>query len=216
MPRPSPLTRLSIKLDLSPLSGCWSGRFARLLGLEVLPDFLADRIAVMIATHRAAREPQQKNARDRRAKGHTPARVAAGLRRIESRMRRGHDDPETTREITDPLFGMDVETITRLGPIVADPDVPLGRKSAAIAARRREVEALPGVDPRYGLRVVLVAQAAAQIWYYYAVRRDDRPRQWQFLLAMLEAAGEGTGGLRQHPERIKRDVGRLLELTSEP
>jgi ParB-like chromosome segregation protein Spo0J len=161
----------------------------------------------MLATHRAARKL---------AKGHTPARVAAALCRIESRMRRGHDDLEAIRPITDPLFGMDVETVERLAPIVADPDVPPDRKLAAIEARRREVEAMPEIDALYGLRVTLVAQALTQIWPWYAVDSEDTVRQWQFVLAILEAAGEGTEGVRQHPERLKRDVGRLLQLTAQP
>jgi hypothetical protein len=182
-------------------------RIAGVLGLDALPDYLAILLACMLASHRAGRKT---------ARGHTPARVAAALRRIESRMRRGHDGPEMTREITDPHFGMDGETWTRLTPIVADPDVPRDRKLNEIEARRREVEAMPRINPRRGLRVELAAEALAQIWYWYAVRRDDRARQWQFVLAILEAAGEGTEGLRRNAERLRRDLWLLLELTSQP
>jgi hypothetical protein len=193
--RPRPLYRATRK------------RFAWLLGLDVLPDACADGIAWMTAAHKAS---------SKLAKGHTPAKVAAGLRRIESRLRRGHDGPEMTREITDPQFGLDVETFTCLQRVVSDPEVPLDRRLAAIEARRREVEALPEVDALYGLRVVLVAQALVYIWYCFAVDRDDAVRQWQFVLAILDAAGEGTEGLREHPERLKRDVGRLSQLAAQP
>jgi hypothetical protein len=182
-------------------------RFAWLLGLDVLPDACADGIAWMIAVHRASRKP---------AKGHTLAKVVAGLRRIEGRLRRGHDGPEMTREITDPQFGLDVETFTRLQSIVGDSEVPLDRRLAAIEARRREVEALREVDAAYGLRVILVGQALALIWHVFAVGRGDTVRQWQFVLAMLEAAGEGTEGVRKNPERLKRDIGRLMQLTAQP
>jgi hypothetical protein len=182
-------------------------RIAEVLGLDTLPDYPADLIACMIATHRAARKP---------AKGHTPARVAAELRRIESLARRGHDGPEVTRKITDPLFGMDGETVDRLVKIVADSDVPPDRKLALTAERRREVETMPEIDARYALRVVLAAQALVQIWYWYAVRRDDRARQWQFVLVILEAAGEGTEGFRRNAERLRRGLLPLLELTSRP
>jgi hypothetical protein len=207
MPRPPPLTRSAVEINIRPLSGMALRRIAEALGLAALPDYLATLIACMIASHRASRKP---------AKGHTPARVAAALRRIESRMWRGHYGPETMREITDPHFGMDVETWTRLAPIVADPDVPPGRKLALITTRRREIEAMPEIDARYARRVTLVGRALAQIWYWYAVDREDTMRQWQFVLAILAAAGEGTEGVRQHPERLKRDVGRLMQLTAQP
>jgi hypothetical protein len=77
-----------------------------------------------------------------------------------------------TREITDPLFGLDDETFTRLQGIVGDPGVPL-RRLDAIETRRLEVEALPEGDALYRLRVVLVAHAVVLIWYFFAVRRDD-------------------------------------------
>jgi hypothetical protein len=152
-------------------------------------------------------------------KGHTAARVAAGLRSVESRIRRGHDGPEMTREITDPQFGLDVETFTRLQGIIGDPEVPPDRRLAAIEARRREVEALPEIDARHGARVVLVAMALAYIWGVFAVDRDDGERQWEFVLAILEAAGERSPGVRKNPKslnRLRDDVQRLLQLTAQP
>ena len=146
-------------------------------------------------------------------KGRTPARVAAGLRHAESRLRRGYNGPEMTREITDPQFGLDVETSVRLQSIVGDPDLPLGRRLDAIESR---VGALPEIDALHGLRVVLVAHAVVCIWYVFAVCRDDRARQWQFVLPMLEAAGEGTEGVRKNPGGLRRDLGRLLQLTAQP
>ena len=86
----------------------------------------------------------------------TPARVTAGLRRVESRMRRGHES-ETTQEISDPHFGMDVETWTQLAPIVVDRNLPRNRQLAAIETRHCEVEALPRINPRRGLRGELAA-----------------------------------------------------------
>src|SRR5262249_35447232 len=92
----------------------------------------------------------------------------------------------------------------------------LGRKLALIETRWRELQELPEVDTFYGLRVVLVALALVCVWYLFAVNRDDTVRQWKFVLAILEAAGEGTEGLRQHPGRLKRDLGGMLRLTSQP
>ncbi len=210
MPRTPPLTRSAVKINIAPLSATAQRRIAEALGLNALPDYPADLIACMIATHRAGRK---------RSKGHTPAGVAAELRRVESLARRGHDGPETMRKITDPLFGMDGETVERLAPIFADPDVPPDRKLVLIAARRREIEAMPEIDARYALRVVLVAEALVRIWYGYAVDRGDRERQWEFVLAILAAAGELATGVRKNPKRLNRitgEVERLLQLTSQP
>jgi len=184
--------------------------FARLLGPDMLSDECVRAIAWVIASHKTSLEYM------RRAKGHTPAKWAAALRRVETQMHRGHDGPEITRMITDPLFGADVETFERLRGIVGDPEVPLEVRLTAIEIRRHELEALDEVDALYGLRVVLVAYALVLIWYNFAVNRTDTVRQWKFVLAILEAAGEGTAGLREHPERLKRDVGRLLQLTAQP
>jgi hypothetical protein len=210
MPRPPPLTREGVELNIAPLTEIAQQRIAEALGLFALPDHLADRIACMIATHRAGRK---------RSKGHGPARMAAALGRIESRLHRGHDGPEAVREITDPLFGSDDETFWRLAPIVTNPDVPLDRKIDAVAERRREVEALPEIDARYGLRVQLAANALAQIWYLYAVDRDDKVRQWEFVLAVLAAAGEITPGVAKNPKRLERlrnAVQGLLRVTAQP
>ena len=207
MPRPALLTRKAVELNIKPLSGIAQRQIAEALGRGALPDYLAIHIACIIASHRASRKL---------AKGHTPAKVAAGLRRIESRLRRGHDGPEVTRELTDPHFSIDGETFMRLALIVANRDMPRDRKLAAIETRRREIEAMAGIDARYALRVVLVAQALARIWYWCAVDCADTIRQWQFVLAILEAAGEGTEGVRKNPERLKRDVGRLMQLTARP
>ena len=130
-------------------------------------------------------------------------------------MRRGHDGPEATREITDPLFGIDGETCQRLASVIDDPDTPIDLKLDAIEARRREIEELPPIDARYALRVVLAAHALV-IWWMFAVGHDDGARQWRFVLAVLEAAGEGVDGLREHPKRLKRGLGRLLQMTAQP
>jgi hypothetical protein len=196
--RPRPLYRADRK------------NFARLLGLDVLPDECVQTIIWVIAAHKAYREHVK------RVKGHTPAKWAAETRRVANRMRRGHDGPEVTRTITDPLFGADKETFERLGDIAGDSQVPLEHRLAAIETRCRELEAMPEVDALYGARLVLTAYALPDIWYRYAVDRTDTVRQWKFVLAILEAAGEGTAGLREHPERLKHDVGRLLQLTAQP
>ena len=75
---------------------------------------------------------------------------------------------------------------------------------------------MPEIDARYALRVVLAAQALVQIWYWYAVRRDDRARQWQFVVVILEAAGEGTEGFRRNADRLRRDLWPILEQASQP
>jgi hypothetical protein len=207
MPRPSPLTRKAVEFKIVPLSGMVLHEISEALGLDALPDYPAILIACQIATHREARKL---------VKGHGPPKVAAGLRRIEGRMRRGHDGQKTTQEITDPHFGIDDETFTRLATLVADPDAPRDRQLVAIETRRREVEARPRINPYYALRVQLAAEALWHIWYCYAVRRDDRARQWQFVLAILEAAGEGTEGFRRNAERLRRDLGLVLERTRRP
>jgi len=219
MPRASSPTREPMpEVRPKPLYRTDRKRFARLLGLDVLPDACVRAIAWLIAAHIASRNQMKVIARngEPRSIGHTPAKWAAALRRVESHMRRGDDGPEITRVITDPLFGVDVETFTRLQGIIGDPEVPLDHRLAALEARRRELEALPEVDALYGLRVVLVALALVCVWYLFAVRRDDTARQWHFLLAILEAAGEGSKGLREHPGRLKRDVERLMQLTAQP
>jgi hypothetical protein len=210
MPRTSPLTRSAVEINIRPLSAMALRRIADALGLGGLPDYLAILIACLIASHRT---------NCKLAKGHRPAKVAAGLLRIESLVCHGHDGPETMRKITDPHFGMDVETWTRLAPIVADPDAPRDHKLAEIKTRRLEVEAVPPINPHHAQRVTLVAHALALIWGRYAVDRDDTVRQWQFVLAILEAAGELTAGMRKNPGRLKRlrgDVEGLLKLTSQP
>jgi hypothetical protein len=130
-------------------------RIAGALGLIALPDHLADRIACMLATHRFGRK---------RSKGHTPARVTAALRRIESRMHRGHDGPQAAQEITDPHFNIDTETFD-LAPIVFNPDVPLDRKIDAVAERRREGGRLATARPVRRYRMVDGAsQRLAPTW----------------------------------------------------
>lgn len=208
MPRPQPLTREPVQeVRPKPLYRADRKPFARALGLDTLPDACMHAIAWLIAAHKASRDRMK-------GQGHTPAKVAAGLRRIEGRLRRGHDSPEAVREIKDPHFGMDYGTVVDLSGIMADREVPLDRRLAALQDRIRQVETLPEVDAQHGLRVVLVAFGLVCVWSLFAVRRDDHARQWQFVLLLLEAAGEGTSGLREHPERLKRDVGRLLQLTA--
>jgi hypothetical protein len=88
-------------------------------------------------------------------------------------------------------------------------------KIDAIGARCREVEALPPIEARYALRMMLAAHALV-VWRLFAVGHDDGVRQWRFVLAILKAAGEGVEGLRKNPERLRRDIGRLLQLTAQP
>jgi hypothetical protein len=202
MPRPTPPRTPMTMPEVRPKPIYRGDRkgFARILGLDLMPDECVQGIAFIIAAHRASQPA---------AEGHTPARVAATLRCVESRMRRGHDGPEATREITDPLFGIDGETFERLASVINDHETPIDVKIDAIAARRREVEAQPPIDARYALRVVLAAHAL-MVWRLFAVRRDDGERQWRFVLAIIKAAGEGVEGLRKNPERLKRDIDRLM------
>jgi hypothetical protein len=208
MPRPTPPRTPMTMPEVRPKQICRANRkgFARMLGLDLMPDECVQGIAFIIAAHRASQ---------RGAEGHTPARAAAALRCVESRMRRGHDGPEATREITDPLFGIDGETFERLADIISDPETPIDVKIDAIAARRHEVESLPPIDARYALRVVLAAYAL-MVWRLFAVRPDDSERQTRFVLAILEAAGESVRGLRKNPERLKRDIHQLVQLTAQP
>jgi hypothetical protein len=123
-------------------------KFARLLGgSDMLSDACEHAIKWVIAAHKASREYMKQ------VEGHTPAKWAAELRRIESRMYRGHDGPEITRTITDPLYGADDETFERLHGIVGDPEVPLEHRLAEIEARRRELElAFRRMAGRHGAR----------------------------------------------------------------
>jgi hypothetical protein len=181
-------------------------QFAQILGVKPLPDMCVRSIVSIIAAHRASQ---------RVVEGHTPARAAAALHCVERRMRRGHDTPEATREITDPLFGIDGETFERLAGALNDPETPIALKIDEIEARRREIEALPPIDARYALRVVLAAHALI-VWWLFAVGRNDGERQWRFVMAALKAAGEGVEGLRKNPERLKREIGLLMQLTAQP
>jgi hypothetical protein len=211
MSRPTPPRAPMTMPEVKPKPLCHANRnrFAWILGSDPLPDACVHLIVWIIAAHQASR---------RFVKGHTVARGAAALHCVENRMRRGHDNPEATREITNPLFGADVETFTRLEPIINDPETPLEVKIDAIGARRRELEALPEVDARHGLRTVLIEHALV-IWWAYAVDRNDGHRQWLFVREILEAAGELPPGVRKNPQRLeplRHEVEGLLRLTAKP
>jgi hypothetical protein len=139
------------------------------------------------------------------------ARIAKEQRRIQRTRRRrdGILDP-----LTDPRFGLDVESFDKL-----DPDAPIPVLLEAIEARLGELAALPSpFDPQHELRVFYSEFALDVVWSRYANPqvRGDSAHQWRFLLEMLEAAGEGTEGLHQHPERLKRRLRPLLVLTRQP
>lgn len=208
MPRPTPPRTPMTMPEIKPRPIYHADRkqFASILGVKPLPDMCVRTIVSIIAAHRASCHVVE---------GHTPARAAAALRCVESRLRRGHDGPEATREIADPLFGIDAVTFERLASVINDPNTPIDVRIDAIAARRLEVETFSPIDARYALRVVLAAHAL-EIWWLFAVGRDDGARQWRFVLTILKAAGEGVDGLRKNPERLKRDLGRLLQLTIQP
>jgi hypothetical protein len=107
------------KFKRRPLYRAEHKRIAWTLGLDTLPDLCAEGIVQLISEHHRALAF---------IKGHTVARAAATLRRVEDRMRRRHHGPETTREIMDPFFGnVDEETHERLHGIVGNPAVPLVR-----------------------------------------------------------------------------------------
>jgi len=186
--------------------------FIRVLGPDPLPDLCVETICWLIAAYKAGLQRMKRP--DGRSIGHTPAKWAAETRRVANHMRRGHDGPEVTRTLTDPLFDPDIETFERLQDI-GNLAIPLEQRLAAIKARSRELAALPEIDALYGARVSLLANALV-CWYYFAVDREDTLRQWQFMLTMLQAAGEGTRGVYEHPERLKRDLGRLMQLTAQP
>lgn len=180
--------------------------FARILGVDPMPNVCVHMIAELVGVHRASL---------RMVENYTPARVAAEIDRVRRRVSHGHDGPEAVRTITDPMFGVDVETHERLRDILNDPSLPLDMKVDALEARRREVEALPPQNALYGLRVILAAHALL-IWWLFAASHSDSASRWRFVLAILEAAGEGVAGLRDHPERIKHDLGELPRLTERP
>jgi hypothetical protein len=180
-------------------------RVAEVLGLPMLPDLAVTQLACVIAYLRATL---------RSSRGHTPAAEAATLLLAEEFLSKGgHHAEEATQWLSDLRYGMSYETGVGLAPIVADPEVPDDQKIAAIKARREEVAERPFIDPKQGARVTWLAYALVCIWHDFAVRRDDAERQWQFVLLVLEVAGDAHGGIRKNPQRLKRDFGKLLEVT---
>jgi hypothetical protein len=147
MPRPTPPRTPMTMPEIKPRPIYRDDRkqFASILGVKPLPDMCARTIVSIIAAHRASCHVVE---------GHTPARAAAALRCVESRMRRGHDDPKSTQEVTDPLFGIDGETFERLANVINNPETPIEMKIEAIEARRGEIETLPPIDAGYALRAV--------------------------------------------------------------
>jgi hypothetical protein len=124
--------------------------------------------------------------------------TASRVRGRTERVRRGHDGPEATREITDPLFGIDGETFERFASCINDPATPIDMKIDAIGARRREVEALPPIEARYALRVVLAAHALAGL---AAVRSGPRRPHATMAICFGDPQGRWRGrrGAAQEP-----------------
>jgi hypothetical protein len=180
--------------------------FARILGVDPMPVVCVHMIAELVGAHLASVQV---------VAGHTPARIASEIERVERRVSHGHDGPEAVQSIADPMFGADAETVERLSAILNNSSLPIDAKVEALEGRRREVENLPSIDARHGLRVILAAHAIL-IWWLFAASHSDSASRWRFVLAIFEAAKEKTEGLRQHPERLNRDLGELPGLTERP
>jgi hypothetical protein len=180
--------------------------FARLLSVGTIPEVCVHMIANLVGVHRASL---------RVVENYTTTRIAAEIDRVKRRVSHGRDGPEAVRTLTDPMFGADVETVERLRDILNDRSLPLDVRVDALEARRREVEALPLHNALYGLRVI-TAWHAMLIWWLFAASHSDKASRWQFVLTVLEAAGEGVDGLRSHPERLAVSLGELPKLTERP
>jgi len=119
-------------------------------------------------------------------------------------------------EIADPWFGnADVETHERLATLLDNPAIPPWVKAGVVRDRRLEVERLPRIDAHHGL-MVITSLFALLIWQRWSTRRDNRNLQWRFVLGVLDAAGVGTEGFRVNPDRLKRELERMLALTAVP
>ena len=180
--------------------------FASLLGVGIIPEVCVHMIAELVGVHRASL---------RMVENYTPARIEAEIDRVKRRVSHGDDGPEAVRTITDAMFGVDAETHERLRDILNDPNTPLDVKVDALEARRLEVEALPPLNALYGVRVITAAHAML-IWWLFAANHTDSANRWQFVVTVLEAAGEGVAGLRSHPERLAASLGELPKLTERP
>jgi hypothetical protein len=105
------------KCKRRPLDRAERRRIAWTLGLDTLPDLCAEGIVQLISVHHGALAF---------IKGHTVARAAATLRRVEDRMSRGHHDPETTREI------VGIGKIVGINELV-NGNIPSGLETALLA-----------------------------------------------------------------------------------
>jgi hypothetical protein len=203
--RQKPLTRMTMPKTKAVYEFDRMG-FARLLSVGTIPEVCVHMIANLVGVHRASL---------RMVENYTPARIAAEIDRVKRRVSHGHDEPEAVRTITDPMFGADVETVERLRDILNDRSLPLDVRVDALEARRSEVAALPPHNALYGLRVI-TAWHAMLIWWLFAASHSDSASRWRFVLAILQAAGEGIDGFAKNPERLKDSLGDLPRLTERP
>jgi len=212
MPRSTALTRIR-EPGIAPitLSPAQEREFATLLGIgPPLPDVANQTLAWLIALYRPACAMSA---------GHRAQRMATHLARIEKMLRGGGSIERyecALRTLTDPAFGQDYETWERLAPIASDPRVPASVLAQAVEARRREIDVSPR-KPRRAVQAITAAYALL-VWFIYAAGRQDKTRQWRFVLAVLAACDdEGKenplAGFQSHPERLLRDLGKLPELT---
>lgn len=211
MPRPPALARITTPLPTQPikLSPEYVAEFARLLGVGDLADIADETLAWLITYYDVA---------NKISAGHTAQRMQGELLRIAKRLQNGERGEEILKSVIDPWFGQDYETHVRLAPMLADTRVPTPYLSQGVEARRKELAALRPVKPKRAVQA-LIAAYALLMWLVYAARRHERARQWQFVLAVLDACGASVGderiteGLRRNPKRLLRDLGRLPELT---
>jgi hypothetical protein len=205
MPRPTP-SRARIDVPEIPpyrMNRRHDRAFESLLGgWPQPPDECVSTIEALIDAHRAS---------SKAIKRHTTTRVVATLRTVEQRLEHGDG---LSPGVFDPWFGnTDAETHERLADLLDDPRLPPWVKAACIRESRLEVERLPTIDARHGL-MTITSIYALLIWQRWSLRRDNRTLQWKFVLVVLDVAGVGTEGFRAHPDRLKRELDRMLALTA--
>jgi hypothetical protein len=207
MPRPTPSRERIAVPGIPPyrMNRRHDRAFESLLGgWPRPPDECVATIEALIDAHRAS---------SKAIKGHTPTRVAATLMTVEQRLEHGDG---LSPGVFDPWFGnTDVETHERLSELLVDPRLPPWVKAACVRERRLEIERLPTIDARHGL-MTITSIYALLIWQRWSSRRDNRTLQWQFVLAVLDAAGVGTEGFRAHPGLLKRELDRTLAFAGAP
>jgi hypothetical protein len=195
MPRPAPLTLITIphierKQPLSQMYD-WAG----LLGLSRLPDETADLLAHDMAAARKA--PGVVD-------GLTLRRQADELKRCGKALRRerpGRPEIKVRQRLANPWFGWDTEILARLAPLVGAPATMLATE---VEACRRHLMGMKEVDPQFRALVNVGGLALLHFLRYAADDTLDKPDAWWgFVLAFLDSSDFPTDGLRQNPGRLR-------------